>query len=80
MTEDTAWPEIFSGLLADGYQPFRGNPIDRQVVADCRCERCDGLLGYRPVERPAGRGEYGDRAYSYRAFAVCGQCGAVEEF
>ena len=67
---------LFQHLLDDGYimmPPLNQEAarIDRGVCAEAKCDKCwhIGLL-YRPFTKPG----------SYRAFAVCPQCGHATEF
>ena len=61
-------------LTLDGYRPGAPNAeadaIDEAVAESMTCRKCGGSCYYEPFSRPG----------SYRPFAVCLDCGHVEEF
>ena len=62
-------------LELSGYQPkapsYQAAAIDSQVCAESQCDECGHKgLDYRPFTKPG----------SYRAFAVCPECGEAVEF
>lgn len=80
--------ELRGQMEEEGYTPG-GEPtglgagIDALVCADSTCSAC-GHQGreYHPfMKRLGGRSRYTGRdLISYRAFAVCPECGHTEEF
>jgi len=61
-------------LTSDGYRPVAPDTeaadIDAQCVKRMHCRKCGGACYYQPYSRPG----------SYRAFAICLDCGHEEEF
>ncbi len=61
-------------LTNDGYRPgapsAEAEAIDAQVAEDSPCRECDGPCYYKAFSKPG----------SYRAFAICLNCGHEEEF
>lgn len=49
-----------------------GTAIDKEVAEETRCQNCGGSCEYRPYVTKDNS--------SYRAFAVCKQCGEALEF
>ncbi len=71
------YPVLRQRLLEQGYQAHAPSPeaaeLDAEACREWPCEGCGHAgLTYRPFWHPTER--------SYRAVAVCGQCGRVEEF
>ena len=61
-------------LTLDGYRPgapsAEAEAIDSDVVGGMRCRKCGGQCYYESFSRQG----------SYRAFAICLDCGYEEEF
>ncbi len=71
------YPVLCQRLLEQGYQVTAPSAqtaaIDAEACREWPCEGCGHVgLTYRPFHHPT--------EHSYRAFAVCSQCGRVEEF
>ena len=65
------WGELAESEELIGYYRGIGNGIDKEVAEDGPCPECKGKCRYVSMEN--GRG-------SYRAFAVCNECGEAHEF
>lgn len=69
--------DMILDLLNDGYKMgapgIIGATIDSQVCLESKCSKCGHSgMEYHPYSKP--------EVYSYRAFAVCPDCGDWEEF
>lgn len=79
MKIDMAFVEELSGYrmgrppIPTGGLSIDGARIDAQVCVESKCESCEHQgMEYHPFIR--------DEPYSYRAFAVCPECGEAFEF
>lgn len=72
----TTLQTLILDMLQDGYKCRAPSPevedLDRKIIGGGRCTSCKGALYYEPFWKADTK--------SYRAFAVCTQCGHLREF